>query len=628
MSLYTRPVPAILFLLAGCGLSGTPTGTLNDDLLIDASDPASLRLAEDLALDAVLGPDGPAAANHVDALLVRRVEVDELGLVHVRMQQHVGNVPVFGGDVIVHLDRDGAVLGFTDELRPDMTLDVKTELSSDEAAEIAADEVGGFGVMTDDPQMDLYALRHQSRDHLVWRVKLYRLDGSESTSMPVIFVDAHTGEIVWSYDNLQTATGPTNYYGTVSFNAYSDGTYYYTEDMTRGLGTYSWGNTSSSLYYVASTSTSFSDSWMKSAVEAHYGAAQTYDYYATVHGRDGIDGAGGPAAISSHGYNLITSTVNYGVNYGNAYWDGSMMVYGDGDGSWLSSLTTLDIAGHEMTHGVTEYTAGLVYSGESGGLNESMSDVFGAMVERYALGESADTWLVGEDAWTPGTSGDALRYMANPAADGASYDYYWSGVGSADVHYSSGIPNLAFYLVAQGGSHPTRGGTALVGIGADAAADIWYLALTSYMTSTTDFAGARTATISAAEALYGASSTEALAVQNAWAAVGVGSSAPTCTVSTYTGSFSKGGSSTYKPSSSGTSVSAGTQTLSLSGPSGSNFDLYLMKKSGSSWSTVASSKTTGTSTESITYAGSSGTYRARVYSKSGTGSWSLDWCRP
>ena len=135
-----------------------------------------------------------------------------------------------------------------------------------------------------------------------------------------------------------------------------------------------------------------------------------------MHGRNGIDGSGGPGStVSINGTtSLITSAVHYSTNYNNAFWNGQYMTYGDGDGTTFTPLVTLDIAGHEMTHGITERTAGLVYSGESGALNESMSDVFGAMVERSVQGESANTWKIGEQTYTPNTAGDALRYLDNP----------------------------------------------------------------------------------------------------------------------------------------------------------------------------------------------------------------------
>jgi vibriolysin len=304
------------------------------------------------------------------------------------------------------------------------------------------------------------------------------------------------------------------------------------------------------------------------------------------------------------------------------------MVYGDGDGVNSGSLTTIDIAGHELSHGVTQYESNLTYSGESGQINESMSDVLGSMVEAYADGAvSGDTWKMGEDTWTPSIAGDALRYLNDPAADGVSYDYYSSGIASADTHYGSGVGNLAFYLLSQGGTHPrARSTTVVTGIGTSEATAIWYLANSTYMTSSTNWAGARTATLAAAGALYGTTSNEYTQVGNAWTAVGVNAVSTTCTTTTYTGSISKARGSSYAPSSSGTSVTIANQTLALTGPTSANFDLYLEKKSGSRWSSVSTSAGS-TSTESIAYTGTSGTYRATVYSSSGSGSYSLTWCK-
>lgn len=588
---------------------------------------------EDAAYDRMFAADGEATLKQVDELRTTRVKLDELvGDHHVRMQQYVGGVPVFGGEAIVHAGPDGVVREVTDNLLGLVRVDTTPDYTADDAVELAVAEAGGWSELSDDPTVELWVLRHEGADHLTWRVQLHRVHFDAHDELPVVFVDAHTGEVVWTYDNLQTAcAGTTNFYGTVSVDCFASGGTYYLEDTTDLLGTYSWGGGTTSLSYVSTTSGTFATTTSTvNAVEAAYVSQQVFDYYETTHGRTGIDGAGGPAAVTSHGYDFITSTTSYSRNYVNAFWDptGLYMTYGDGDGVYSGSLTTLDVGGHEMTHGVTQYEANLTYSGEPGGLNESMSDVFGAMVERAVLGETADTWTIGEDTWTPGTAGDALRYMDDPAADGVSYDYYSSSIGSADVHYTSGVGNLAFYLLSEGGTHPRGKSTTVVtGIGADDAADIWYLALSSYMTSSTSYSGARTATLSAAAALFGTSSTQYTQVGNAWTAVGVGgSSTSTCTTATYSGSFSKKGQTAYAPSSSGTSVTVSAQTVALSGPSTANFDVYLEKKSGSRWSTAASG-TGSTSTESVSYSGSSGTYRVRVYSKTGSGSYSLSWCK-
>ncbi len=616
-----------LLALAGCATDAS------DPALFGSGSPDELQLAEDMGYEELFAAESPAMAKGIGELRTLRVRIDPVGMAHTHVQQLVDGVPVWGGEGIVHLDDKGALAGFTDDFVASVDLDVRPDYTADEAIELAVNALSdGWAGISEDPRADLWVLPMEDADHLAWRVSLHQINGTVEDAMPVVFVDANDGSVVWSYNNLQSATcsGNTNVYGSVSFNCYNDGATNYLEDTTELLGTYTWNNTTTGLYYVSDADGAFTDGTevTTNAVEAHYSVTNTNAYFATAHGRNGIDGAGGPAAITSHGYNFMTSASSYYTNYVNAYWDSSnlMMVYGDGDGLNSNSLTTLDIAGHELTHGVTQYEANLTYSGESGGLNESMSDVFGSMVERSVLGAATDNWWLGEDTWTPGTSGDALRYMDDPQDDGVSYGYYFSGIGSTDVHYSSGVGNLAFYLLAQGGSHPRGTSTTVVtGIGADDAADIWYLALTSYMTSSTNYSGARTATLAAAGALFGTTSTQYTQVGNAWTAVGVNGPGA-CTTSTYSSSFSRTGRTNYHPGSTGTSVTVASQTASLTGPASSDFDLYLEKKSGRSWSVVASD-TSSSSSKSLTYAGTSATYRLRVYSASGTGSYSSSWCK-
>ncbi len=595
-----------------------------------SQDPLAAAGAEATAWDALLAPEGAAAQADVDAVTFADLHVDALGATHLKVQQTLDGVPVWGGQAIAHVGLDGHAAGVTADFVPGVQVNTTPDWTADEAIDLAIQGIGPSAI-SGDPLADLWVIRHEGADHLAWRVQLERLDGTADDAMPVVFIDAHDGSVVWAYDNLQTATctGTTNFYGTISFDCYQSGSTYYTEDTVDLIAAYSYNTGTRTASYVTSTSTTFgTTSTTKNAVEALYGSQAVSDYYYVDHGRDGIDGAGGPGVTTSHGYNFVTSRTSYSRNYVNAFWDSTnhRMVYGDGDGVNSGSLTTLDITGHEMTHGVTQYTANLTYSGESGGLNESMSDVMGAMVERSIEGETANTWKIGEETWTPSTSGDALRYMNDPAYDGYSYDYYSSSMGSADVHYTSGVGNLAFYLLSQGGTHPRGTSTTVVtGIGSDAAADIWYLALTSYMTSSTNYSGARTATLSAASALYGSTSNEYTQVGNAWTAVGVAAASTTCSSTTYTGSLSKTGRSAYAPSSSGSSVTVAAQTVALTG-TGTNFDIYLQQLSGSTWSTVASS-TGSTSTESLSYTGSAATYRVKVYSTSGSGTYSVAWCK-
>ncbi|HZH89389.1 MAG TPA: M4 family metallopeptidase [Pyrinomonadaceae bacterium] len=465
-------------------------------------------------------------------LNVKRVEADDQEKTHTRFEQTHKGVPVFGGEAIVHLNSDESVFAVTDDLIESVQVDTEPYRTTDEAVRVAVSDLGCESCLTAPPAVDMQILRREGNDYLTYRVQLRREDGTHETSMPVYFVDAKTGNVVWEYNNLQTATGVSLYSGSVTINTYYKSPSYYLEDISRKIGTFDNRNTTGSTYRFTDADNYWDSASQKAGVDAHFGAAKVYDYFYNTHGRRGIDGNGGPAYYTSADgvTGLISSKVHYGSGYNNAFWNGSYMTYGDGNGTTFSPLVTLDICGHEMQHGITERTANLTYSGESGALNESWSDVFGAMVERYTKGQTSNTWKIGEQCYTPGVAGDALRYMDNPhAASNSGYtadddpDHYaerYTGTGdNGGVHINSGIANKAFYLLAVGGTHH-RGGS-MTGIGADAAAKIWYRSLTSYMTSSTNFKGARTATLNAAAALYGSGSTNYNAVAQAWNLCGV-----------------------------------------------------------------------------------------------------------
>ena len=465
---------------------------------------------------------------------------DDLGIEHTRFQQTVRGVKVFGGEAIVHRGPLGDEV-ITDDFRQGLRVANAARLNDAQAIARAISLHGGFDKLTAEPASELVVLPLEGGEaRLTYKVELRQEDGSEHTAMPVFFIDAESGEKLFGYDNLQTAaatgTLKTLYSGSPTGATFQSGTTYYMEDVGRKVGVFDMRNGSTAYRFTDTDNiwgTNTTASSQSAGADAHFGAQKTYDYFKLTHARNGIDGAGGPGGYTSIDgvTRLISSRVHYGTNYNNAYWSSPYMTYGDGDGVTFRSLVTLDIAGHEMTHGVTQYSAGLVYSNESGALNESMSDVFGAMVERYARGETLNTWLIGEEAYTPSTAGDALRYMDNPhrkaggtyTVDDDPCHYAERYTGTADnggVHINSGIANHAFYLLAKGGTNH-RSGVTVTGIGADAAAKIWYRALTGYMTSSTNFKGARTATLNAAAALYGSGSANYNAVAQAWTAVGV-----------------------------------------------------------------------------------------------------------
>ncbi|MBU8895259.1 peptidase [Corallococcus sp. H22C18031201] len=248
-------------------------------------------------------------------------------------------------------------------------------------------------------------------------------------------------------------------------------------------------------------------------VNNNYGHLGTvYNCYNSLFGRDSYDNAGA----------ALISSVHYSTNYVNAYWNDVQMVYGDGDGVNASNLAnSLDVTAHELTHAVTSSESDLVYDNESGGLNESMSDIFGAVCEWYSKGKvvDANTWIVGDDVWTPSIPGDGLRYMNNPTQDGDSLDWFADYDDSVDVHYSSGISNLAFYLTSQGGTHPrNKSAQVVVGQGFEKAARIFYKMNVDLLLPNSTFANAKTAAEQAATQL-GYDATDA---GNAWKAVGVG----------------------------------------------------------------------------------------------------------
>jgi Zn-dependent metalloprotease len=252
------------------------------------------------------------------------------------------------------------------------------------------------------------------------------------------------------------------------------------------------------------------------AVEAFDGCGATYDFFAKVFRRKSIDDKGLP----------LISTVHYGTNFDNAMWNGQQMVYGDGDGKLFNRFTiALDVIGHELTHGVTQFSAALEYRDQSGALNEHLSDAFGIMVKQWVLGQTASQsdWLIGAGLFAPGVRGQAIRSMKAP---GTAYDdpvlgrdpqpahmrnYVTSADDNGGVHINSGIPNHAFYLIA----------TALGGNAWLVAGRIWYLVLTRKLFPHAGFQDFAAATVVVAGEEYGVGSTIQITVVEAWSKVGL-----------------------------------------------------------------------------------------------------------
>lgn len=459
----------------------------------------------------------------------RDVIQDDDGVAHVRMDRRIAGLRAIGADLVVQSDRFGnfATMHQTAQRLP--KVDTKPALGAVRAAVRALDAHGGS--LQGRPELVIWAREDQPR--LAWEV---RVSGEASDGTPFekhVVIDAATGRQLDAWDDVHTAaangTGRTLYSGNVALTTNSISGGYELRDPSRGnTYTINLKNRTSGGSILTDTDNSWGNNatsdTASAAADAQYGTAVTWDYYKNVHGRSGIANDGKGA------YNRV----HYGRNYANAYWSDSCfcMTYGDGNGSSVKPLVSLDVAGHEMTHGVTSRTAGLIYSGESGGLNEATSDIFGTMVEFYAAnGSDAGDYLIGEKIVSSGS----LRNMVKPSSDGSSADCWYSGVGNLDVHYSSGVANHFFFLLAEGtnssyGRSPTcvsgntrvaTGSGTLTGIGRAAAAKIWYRALTTKMTSNTNYAGARTATIAAASELAATLGADYSAqVAAAWSAVG------------------------------------------------------------------------------------------------------------
>ena len=498
-----------------------------------ADDRPSSSIAAQRATSAAAGHRSAMRATGDDRFAVRDVVVDRDGTSHVRMDRTIGGLRVLGGDTVVHTDKAGAWKGASLTLRTPVTISRTPRLSAAQAKAAHARLSGAKeGTLVIETRTGTPRLAYE-----------FTVGGTQADGTPsriVSTVDATNGALLMSEQRIHTAEGDGKslYRGTVpvSSSAVSGG--YELKDATRGNAVTQDVNNGTDapllcplLGIGCATGPTFTDAdnhWgngsttdrASAAVDVQFGTAATWDYYKQVHGRNGIfnDGKGVP------------SRVHYGQSYVNAFWDGKQMTYGDGDGKAAGPLVSVDVAAHEMSHGVMEATANLTYSGESGGLNEASSDIFGALVElRSSNADDPGDWFVGEEIMK---DRPALRFMDKPSKDGQSPDCYNSKLGDLDVHYSSGVANHFAYLLANGSGakvingvqhdSPTCNGSTLTGIGADKLGKIWYRAITVYMTSSTNYAGARTATLNAAKDLYGAGSPEQNAVAAAWSAVSVG----------------------------------------------------------------------------------------------------------
>jgi vibriolysin len=503
-----------------------------------------------------------------DDLVLRKMNVDDEGARHFRYTQTKNGLPVIGGDLVIHVDVKGAVFGVNGSARGDIGSDIGRGTMTQAAAASKITGDARFAGMAITSSRPVYI---ETQDGLFHKAYESVVEGSRGAdpARDKVYVDIDNGSIVAVYPQIYFAENRKVY--NLNHGTALPGT------LARSEGQAATGDIDVNAAYD--------------------GTGAAYEGYFKFWNRDSYNNAGAQ----------LTSSVHYSNNYCNAYWNGTQMVYGDGSAAQNCAplARAVDVTAHELTHAVTENESGLVYSGESGGMNEAMSDIFGAFVEAYVDGGktgtlqvSSDTWLVGEDILPP-----ALRYMCDPAADGASADVWSSSVGNLDVHYSSGVGNLAFCLLSKGGTHP-RGKTTVnvPGLGMDKAIRIMYKAQTDYITSSANYAAIRTAMESAATALGYDQATKD-AVGCAWAAVKVGTAPTSC-----------GGTPPPPPPMQGT-LTNGVPVTGISGAQGSEQNWTLVVPAGQTSLTFTISGGTGDADMYVKFgsAPSQTTYDCRPY---------------
>ncbi|MEW2624119.1 M4 family metallopeptidase [Streptomyces sp. NPDC048106] len=500
--------------------------------------PAQRRQLLDEAADAAPETARALKLGSQEKLVPKDVVKDADGTVHTRYERTYAGLPVLGGDLVVH-DRAGVLstsFAFKEKLSVPTT---KAEHPAAEAKKSAMSEAKAKGTAkaASDKAPRLVVWAQDGKPKLAWESVVTGVQKDGSPSELHVLTDADSGAVLKSAEHVESAVGNSMYSGTVHIGStrQDDGSYALIDPQTghRTLDS----TTGSSGVLVTGDDDVWGDGTaadpQTAAVDAAYGAQTTWNFYKDRFGRNGIAGDGRSS------YSRVHYQAVQGESLANANWqdDCFCMSYGDGqDGQ--HPVTSLDIAAHEMAHGVTYSTAGLGDKGEPAALNEAISDMMAAAVEFYADSPNdVPDYTMAELDDLHG-DGKPIRYMDLPSKAGISavgyapLDYWTPQAKWDEPHMVAGVGDHFFYLLAEGSGRktingvdydsPTYDGLPVAGIGLTNATDVIYRALTVYMTSTTDYAGARTATLQAAADLYGAGSDAYEAVANAWAAVNVG----------------------------------------------------------------------------------------------------------
>ena len=549
----------------------------------------------------------------------KSVEADKLGMKHYKNRLVVDGIPVFGAEIIIHTDANGkvyAVNGDVENNVPAKEWSKDFKISADKAIKIAEKSIDLKGkklTYTAAPVAEKYLYNKDGKWMSIYYVTL-QFTSPYGADLKV-YVNAANGNVVDSKNLVKnTATTGTGVglYGVRNLNLDLVSGKYYLRDLTRGakIETYSANYTTNIPGTIVSdTDNNFNSAAQFDAVDVHYNTGIVYDFYKNNFNRNSFDNLGTTLKSTVLARDVDAPT----QPYDNAYWNGSQMVYGDGSGQYFLHIgSALDVVGHEFTHAITEKTANLAYENQSGALNESFSDVFGYFIE----GQATD-WLMGEDCWTPNTPGDALRSLADPTlydqpATMANYQNLpntqsgdWGG-----VHTNSGIPNKAFYLAATSINDNAK------------LAQVYYRALSTYLTQNAQFVDCKNALVQAANDLYPGTGI-AEKITSAFTQVGIGTAAPSAdtyeannTLAAAYGSLTSGDVyNSYIYTSTDVdyyyfnAAANGNITVNLTNLP-KDYDLYLLNSAGT---VVAKSENGSTTSEAISYtAAAAGKYYVKV----------------
>jgi Zn-dependent metalloprotease len=459
-------------------------------------------------------------------LSLAKSEVDHLAMTHVRFQQVTHGVPVVGAELAAHYDAQGRLTSIDANYIPGIRdLDVQPKLSAQLARDVALSDVIATSKNIDESKLTatdgkLVVLAGGERPAALAFEYTIRAVFGDEPAIWILTVDAKTGEILHRYNNLQTieATGAGVLGDTKKFQVVQSGSSYAMNDTSRGVSitTYSANGQQAGPSQGATTvSSSTLTSWDRgigpgAAVDAHVYAGVVFDYYKKVHARNAIDGAGG----------AMLSTAHFGQAYDNAFWDGTGMSYGDGGQLFRPLSAGLDVVAHEFTHGVTERTSNLNYQGQSGALNESVSDIFGVFIEHSLRPDDTKNWTMGENIALGSVGIRDFKTPANGDQPGNMSVFVNTQQDNGGVHINSGIPNNAAYLMTMGGTNPVSKTKVGFGIGWEKSEQLWYRANTKYFLSTTNFAQAAQGVMQAAKDIA-LTANETNIVDCAWKAVGV-----------------------------------------------------------------------------------------------------------